>query len=149
MRPFNLAAFALAVSLGGTALAADDKANAADLKAMVGKWKIEKTILSGKDITDVIKDAKFEIMEGGKYTLEFGPEKDAGTFTVDATKKLREMDVKPTGGPLKGKLVKAIYKLDGDTLTMCYDHDAGDRPKAFESKEGTNLLFLVYKREKK
>ena len=148
MRLFNLAAFALAVGLGGTALAADDKANAADLKAMVGKWKIEKAVLSGKDITDVIKDAKFEITDGGKYTLEFGAEKDAGTFTVDASKKPRQLDVKPSAGPLKDKVMKGIYKIDGDSMTICYEHAGGDHPKAFESKEGTNDLLIVYKRMK-
>ena len=140
-----ISAFVMVVLFLGVARADD----AADLKAMVGKWRLDKAEIGGKDITEHLKEMKFEIFAGGKYLAQVGEEKDAGTFTVDAAKKLREMDVKPTGGPLKGKLVKAIYKLDGDTLTMCYDHDAGDRPKAFESKPDTNLLLLVYKREKK
>jgi uncharacterized protein (TIGR03067 family) len=60
------------------------------------------------------------------------------------------MEIKPTGGPAKGKTVKAIYKIDGDALTICYDHnaDAAKHPEKFESKDGTTLLLIAYKRMK-
>ncbi len=146
MRMLLLPAFLFAV-LAPTATG-DDKTDA-DLKAMVGKWKIEKAELSGKDISDAIKEAKFEITAGGKYTLQIGEEKDAGSFTIDPSKKPKEIDVKPTAGPLKDKTMKAIYKLDGDTMTVCYQHDAdGKRPEKFESKDGTTHLLIVYKRMK-
>ncbi|HUR52835.1 MAG TPA: TIGR03067 domain-containing protein [Gemmataceae bacterium] len=131
------------------ALVADDKKPAdADAKAMVGKYGVMKAELGGKDLTEPLKVLKFEITEGGKYTASHGEEIDAGTFTLDPTKTPKTMDVKPTGGPLKGKLVKAIYKLDGDILTICYDHNAGDRPTAFESKPDTTTLLVAYKRAK-
>lgn len=141
----------VAVLFVAGSVGADDKKNEADLKAMVGKWTVEKAEIGGKDITEHLKVLKFEIRDGGKYTAQVGEEKDDGTFTVDAAKKPKEMDVKPNGGPHKGKLVKAIYKLDGDTLTICYDFDAekGKRPEKFESKPDTMLLLVTYKREKK
>ena len=98
---------------------ADDKADA-DLKAMVGKWDIVKAELGGKDVTEHLKAMKFEIAEGGKYTAELGTEKDVGTFTVDVAKAPKAMDIKATGGPDKDKLIKAIYKLDGDAMVVCY-----------------------------
>ena len=125
-------------------------ATATELKALVGKYKIEKVRLGGQDITEHLKEMKFEIKDGGKYTAQVGELVDDATFTVDPAKKPKEMDVKPTGGPQKGKLVKVIYKLDGDTLTMCYDHDKPEnRQSKFESKEGTTVLLITYKREKK
>ena len=46
--------------------------------------------------------------------------------------------------------MKVIYKLDGDTLTMCYDHEKSEnRQTKFESKEGTTVLLITYKRDKK
>jgi uncharacterized protein (TIGR03067 family) len=75
----------------------DEKADA-DLKAMVGKWKLEKAELGGKDAMAMLKDLKFEITGPGKYVAELG-EKDEGTFTVDPSKKPAEMDIKGTGGP--------------------------------------------------
>ena len=59
------------------------------------------------------------------------------------------MDIKGTGGPNKDKTIKAIYKIDGDTMTICYALDAGDRPTKFESKPDTKQFLAVYKREKK
>ena len=149
MRLSRLPAVAVVVALAAAATADDKKPDAAaDLKAMVGKWAVAKAELGGKDLTDHLKVLKFEVRDGGKYTARVGEEVDDGTFTIDPAKEPREMDVKPTGGPLKGKTVRAIYRLDGDTLTICYDHDAGPRPKAFESKPDTPLLLVVYKRAK-
>ena len=125
-----------------------DDAAAADLKALVGKWKLVKAEIGGKDSLALFKELKFEIAEGGKYTLELGV-KDEGTFTVDPSKKPAEMEIKGTDGPTKGKTIKAIYKIDGDTVTICYGLGGGDRPTKFETKEGTKLFLAVYKREKK
>jgi uncharacterized protein (TIGR03067 family) len=144
------AAAALALCLA-VPVFADDKKNEADLKAMVGNWKVEKAELGGKDLTEFLKVLKFEIQDGGKYIAEHGKEKDEGSFTVDASKNPKEMDIKSTGGPNKGKNIKAIYKQDGDTITICYElgSDKGARPEKFESKADTMLLLVTYKREKK
>lgn len=139
---------ALALFVAAPVLA-DEKADA-DLKSMVGKWKVEKAELGGTDITEHLQVLKFEIRAGGKYTAEVGDEKDDGTFTVDPAPSPKHMDVKPTGGPHKGHTVKAIYKLDGDALVICYDFDAegGKRPEKFESRADTKVLLVTYKRVK-
>jgi uncharacterized protein (TIGR03067 family) len=144
-----VALFACCMLLSSTTLGQKSDAEA-ELKALVGKYRVVKAELGGKDLTEALKVLQFDITAPGKYTAQHGEEKDAGTFTVDPAKTPREMDVKGTGGPQKGQLVKAIYKLDGDRLTVCYDHDKpGDRPAKFESKEGTTLLLITYQREKK
>lgn len=140
-------AAALAACLVAPVLA-DDKKNEADLKALVSKWSVEKAELGGKDISDFLKVLKFEIRDKGAYTAQHGEEKDEGAFTVDTSKAPKEMDIKGTGGPNKGKTIKAIYKLDGDALVICYAFDAGERPTKFESKAGTMHLLTTYKRVK-
>ena len=145
-----LALFACCLLLSSAALGnKPDDAAAKDLKALVGKWKLEKAELGGKDILALFKDLKFEIPESGKYKLEFGGQKDEGTFTVDPSKKPAEMDITGVEGANKGKTIKAIYKLDGDTVTICYGLGGGDRPTKFETKEGTMQFLAVYKREQK
>jgi uncharacterized protein (TIGR03067 family) len=130
---------------------AEDKKNEADLKAMVGNWKVEKAELGGKDLTDQLKTLKFEVRDGGKYITQVGEVKDEGAFTVDAAKTPKEVDIKPGGGPNKGKTMKAIYKIDGDSFTVCYEFniETGKRPEKFESKADTTVLLITYKREKK
>jgi uncharacterized protein (TIGR03067 family) len=122
---------------------------AADLKAMTGKWKVEKAEMSGMDATPFVKDFTLEIAEGGKYTVFVGNQKDAGTLHVDPAKKPAEMDIKGTDGPNKGKTIRSIYKLDGNTLIICYELGDGARPTKFETKADSKLLLATYKREKK
>jgi uncharacterized protein (TIGR03067 family) len=128
---------------------ADEKTDA-ELNALVGTWKVEKAELGGQDATVILKDAKLVISAGGKYTLEIGKEKEEGTFTVDLAKTPKQMDITPKDGPNKGKTIKVIYKLDGDTLVACYDlnTEKGARPEKFESKDD-NQFLATYKREKK
>src|SRR5262245_36449973 len=117
-----------ALSVSTTLGQKPDEAAAADLKAMVGKWKVEKAEIGGKDALALVKDLKLEIAEGGKYTVLVGEQKDTGTVTVDPSKKPAEMDIKGAEGPNKGKTIKTIYKIDGDTMTVCYDLGGAARP---------------------
>lgn len=142
---------AVLVPMVALVAAGDDKKAEADLKAMVGKWKVEKAEMGGKDLTDFAKEMQFEIRQGGKYTAKIGDETDEGAFTVDPSKSPKELDVKPTSGPNKGKTVKGIYKIEVDTLTVCYgfEADKAARPTKFDSKDGDKTLLMTYKREKK
>jgi uncharacterized protein (TIGR03067 family) len=63
------------------------------------------------------------------------------TVKFDATKKPKEIDL-AVG---KGKPFLAIYKLGGDTLTLCIG-DQKNRPTEFEAKEGR--VLIEYKRDK-
>lgn len=145
--PFAALALALCFAVHA---AADDKKNEADLKALVGNWAVEKAEFGGKDITAEFKSLKFEIREGGKYTVELGT-KDEGGFTVKTEKSPKEMDITSTDGANKGKTILAVYKLDGNALTVCYnlDPEKPARPEQFESKTGTKTFLVTYKRAKK
>jgi len=145
-----IALFSCCVLLGSSAGAGKpDDAAEKDLKALVGKFRVEKAELGGKDAMPFDKDVKLELVEGGKYKLDLLGQKDEGTFTVDPSKKPAEMDIKGTDGPNKGKTIKTIYKIDGDTVTICYELGGGDRPTRFESKPDTKQFLVVYQREKK
>ena len=143
-----LTLIALWIACGSVTLGQKPDA-AADLKAMVGKWKIEKAEMSGMDATAFVKDVTLEIGEGGKYTVIIRGQKDSGTVTIDPAKKPAEMDIKGAEGPNKGKTIKTIYKLDGDTLVVCYELGGGERPTKFETKANTQQMLATYKREKK
>lgn len=133
-------AVGVAVLTAGFALAADDK------KPLEGKWTIESVTKSGKP-DDGMKGASREHV-GDKYTIT--PAKGSpspateGTFTFDPEKKT--IDMKPASGNFKGKTLLGIYKLDGETLTMAFSEK--DRPKDFESKEGSGVVVAVMKKAK-
>ena len=136
-----LFAVALVVALAPSARA---DAIADDWKALTGTWKIEKATLGGQDMSESLKTFVLTIEEG-KYKLLT----DAGTLAIEPDKKPKAMTIKGTDGPNKGKTFPAIYEIDKDTLTICYDLSGKETPAAFESKSGTKLFLVTYKREKK
>jgi uncharacterized protein (TIGR03067 family) len=143
MRPVLFAVLATALVAPASA---DDKA---DLKALVGTWKMEKADLAGMDLTALFKTATLETTADGKYTVTVNGQKDSGTITLDSAKTPKVMTIKSTEGPNKGKTIPAIYKLDGDALTVCYNLDGKDPPTAFATKPDTQLFLATYKRDKK
>jgi uncharacterized protein (TIGR03067 family) len=42
--------------------------------------------------------------------------------------------------------VQAIYRVVGETLTVCYSHTAAERPTVFDSPKGAHLVLLTFKR---
>src|SRR5262249_7465158 len=134
-----------AIALIGTStLLADEKD---DWKALKGTWSVEKAVLMGNDMTDTFKSVTLT-MDEGKYTATFGETEDKGTLTLDAAAKPKRVSITSTDGPNKGKTIEAIYDVDGDTLKVCYAIEGKDPPKEFELKEGTQTLYVVYKRGK-
>jgi len=58
------------------------------------------------------------------------------------------IDITAPEGEQAGKTSKGIYHLEGDTLKMCYAVPDKDRPKDFESKPGSGLTLVIWKRSK-
>jgi uncharacterized protein (TIGR03067 family) len=57
------------------------------------------------------------------------------------------MDIQGQQGPNKGRTILAIYGMDNEVFTVCYQLARdGLRPTAFESPEGTQILLVRYKR---
>jgi len=126
---------------------ADDKADKEkEYKALKGEWKTEKATMAGSDATATLKDLELSILDDGRYASKLGDQKDEGKFTFDPKAEPKSMVINPDKGQVKE--LKAIYKLDGDTLTVCYDRSGKETPKKFESTAENKLLLVEYKRKK-
>jgi uncharacterized protein (TIGR03067 family) len=116
--------------------------------SVVGEWDGEKAVRGGMERPMPEGGVKVTFTADGKLIFKEGT-KDAaeGTYKVDAKKNPAEIDLTP---PKEEGTLVGIYKLDGDTLTICLsDKNSTDRPTKFESPDGTNVMLITLKRAKK
>jgi len=119
-----------------------------DPPSPIGEWLAESAVDGGKPdppppgtTVTLTKDGKF-LIKAGKDDLE------QMTFTFDAKKDPPEIDIAEPRAGMGAKVMKGIYKIDGDTLLICVTRD-GDRPKMFESPAGSANMLITLKRPKK
>jgi len=125
-------------------LAAAEKAE--ELKLLAGTWKPKEASLGDNKIDMVLLDTVSLVYEAEKYTLTIGDKVEKGTYTIDPAKTLKTMDIFPTEGDNNGKTFLAVYKVEGDKLTICYSLEPSMRPEDFEANSNT-LLVVKFERE--
>jgi uncharacterized protein (TIGR03067 family) len=142
-----LVAWGCAVLLtAGLAMAGDAKDDKAKLQ---GKWTYETEakkleLQFDKDnFTVVITFTKDKKSESATFK---------GTFTIDAQKKPKHIDMKVVEGQgFAGQTSLGIYDIEGDTLKWCANGPGKDkRPAEFPPKEGEvdDILYVKLKRAK-
>jgi uncharacterized protein (TIGR03067 family) len=138
----------LMLVVAGLLVAADAKEDAAkkDQGRLQGTWKVVAATKGGKEAPAERIKAMRLVIEGDKITVKDGTRDEAATYTLAPDQKPAAIDVKP-GRPGQ-KTILGIYQLADDNLKMCWVRE-GDRPKEFASKEGSDAILLVLKREKK
>ena len=127
----------LVLSMAGTGLIADD--------TLDGKWAIVELQRDGKADESMVGATREHV--GDKYTVTPKAGKAiGGTVKLDSAVTPRTMDMMPSEGRYKGKTLQCIYKIDGDTLTICFSEPGKDRPTEFSSKE--NNALVTHKKQK-
>ncbi len=138
----TLAVLLLAGSLSGQGKPATD------LDKLQGTWVPSSAVFDGAEFsTDQLKERLWVIAGDQLSELNKGRRERRATLVVDGAKKPASLDVAYNDGDAKGLMGRAIYKLDGDSLTVCMAVP-GQRPTEFASKRGDGLALLVFKRAK-
>jgi uncharacterized protein (TIGR03067 family) len=121
-----------------------------DLKALEGTWQVESAKMDGQEFSgDDVADSRL-VVQGDRYKQQEKDQvKEDGVIKLDPAQSPKAIDLRIMSGDDKGKTQLGIYKLDGDTLTVCLAK-AGDkdRPKEFATKQGSGVLRIVFKRKK-
>jgi uncharacterized protein (TIGR03067 family) len=147
MYPSLLVGLALAVGAPG---AKDPPAK--DPPSIVGEWVGEKAVAGGKELPVPKGGIGFTFTADGKLTVREGEREkaDTGSYKVDAKKDPAEVDIIPPEDK-KEPTVQGIYKVDGDTLTLCFAKGkaGAGRPSKFEAPEGSDAIVITLKRVKK
>lgn len=135
------------LALGGAPKGVEEAA----LKQLQGGWRLTAQEHGGKrstakeiaGLTLEVAKARFTSREGADV------KEDAELSRLDSKAKPAELDLKIAAGPDKGKVVKGIWKLEGDELTVCIAEPGRGRPAEFQGAEGTGHTLLVFRRAKK
>lgn len=88
----------------------------------------------------VLRDGVYEIFDSGDRLA------DTGDYNVDDTVSPQELDILFVTGPNAGRQMRAIYALEGDRLTVCYDLESDRRPANMEPEQDQLLLCITYAR---
>ena len=108
-----------------------------------GNWTPIKQEIGGKDLPAVVFEKQKLIVIDTIYTFT-AESVDKGILQY----KKGQMDIYGKEGVNTGKHFTAIYKLDNDQLTICYNLKGDSYPLAFETKSKPTLFLSVFKRTK-
>lgn len=124
------------------------QAQSADEKRAMGRWQLVKGIVNGSPVPEnLIHNLKLELSRG-RYKVTGAESPDQGTWKADTTSKPHTLDITGTEGPNKGRTLRGIFEVNGDTLRVCYDLTGKVRPSKFESLKQTATFLAEYRRVK-
>jgi uncharacterized protein (TIGR03067 family) len=120
-------------------------------RPLVGEWVAERATVAGAEQAGKVR-VRYVFRADGTWAV-YGDGRrlpgESQTYTVDARKSPPAIDLSG-GGPGGGRSpgVEGIYKVDGDTLTLCLALGGAGRPTAFESSADAPTMLIVFKRAK-
>jgi len=119
---------------------------------IVGSWKLEKAEFGGMALPAGAIGEELSLtfnQDGSVVATKNGKvEPDGGRFTHDPKKSPAEFDLTETRGGAKEMIIRGIYKIEGEMLTLCMS-PMGERPTKFESPAGGQTIIMTFKKLKK
>jgi uncharacterized protein (TIGR03067 family) len=130
-------------------LAASDKPAKNDKARLQGTWSLVSVEIDKKAVSmDELKEARL-VVSGDHYSFALGKDRLEITYKMEEGKKPKAIDLTVIEGPEKGKTYHGIFKLEGDTYTICRTTEPNkERPTEFATQPGSGLMIVVWKRAK-
>lgn len=122
-----------------------------DKAALQGTWRVVSSESNGEKVpADDLKGLAI-IFRGNAIFVREGTGKEQEKFgmLLDPLRKPKEMDLAFLHAPNKGRLDRAIYDLDGDSLRICIQENKDSpRPTDFTASANSNRWLVVLQRSK-
>ena len=112
-----------------------------------GTWIPTRAELAGATVPPPVLSGMRLTVEGRRYTVQAGGNRDAGVLRLDPAAYPWAMDIIGTDGPNRGKTIPAIFQNDGAELKVCYDLEGIARPEQFKTEPNTRLFLVTYRRQ--
>jgi len=108
-----------------------------------GAWET----VSGKLGTDTIPLPKSRfVIEGEGYTVKTPDGLDEGRIEWGPEAELCQMDMIGTGGTHLGAKIRALVRVRGKVMQLCYAVDGTARPRDFNPGPGSAVVTVRYRR---
>jgi uncharacterized protein (TIGR03067 family) len=126
------------LAFGGALIGGDGKdTNESALKKMQGKWKFTAHVMGDKAAPPEQLEKMTITFTGDKFSVRIGDKVvQAGTNTLDPSKKPGHVDSMVLEGKGKGGTMLGIFEMKGDKMKVCFDPEGKSRPSSFIAKEG-------------
>jgi uncharacterized protein (TIGR03067 family) len=126
-----------------------------DLALLTGTWEVTSYMQDGEEQIGERRKLVITFKADGSYEFDNGVK--GKIVSIDPAKKPKEVDYvqfDSDGDPIpdkdgKPQLERAIYKLEGDTFTDCFNVAGEKRPTEFKSTKENGSTLITYKRVKK
>jgi len=116
-------------------------------KQLVGSWTCATATIDGAPLAAETAKLLTLTMTADRFTTQRGEQVlFDSTYTIDAAKEPKQIDMIGTEGELKGKPALGIYKLEGDRLTLCYTMPGRERPAKFESAPKSGVYLIEWQK---
>ncbi len=107
-----------------------------------GTWNVAGATLGGRELPAAVFANTPLLLDHGRYRFQT----DSGEYRVMPDASPAAMDVVGHKGPNAGKTIPTIFKMQGDTLVICYDLAGAVRPTEFASAAGSRHFLARYVR---
>ncbi len=111
-------------------------------RALAGTWALADAQLGGKEYPLASLNGAALHLTTNAY--EFSG--DSGGYVTVPGAKPAQIDIYGVQGPNAGRVIRAIYRQEGDDMTVCYQLGDGPRPAEFVSPPGSQVFLVHYRR---
>lgn len=144
----TIAAACLALALAAQTPEPSPEAKA-ELAKHQGVWRSVSFRREGKETAEAVVRSITREVEGDRVVWRRDGKSFSGsTIVLDPKADPKTIDVHADGGPGRDKVVRGLYKLEGDRLTLCTADPDQPRPAAFRAEPGDRWTLMVFDREK-
>ena len=118
------------------------------LCGLEGAWIPVAASISGKELLVAELRVKYLVFDGRDYSIidRSNQVVDRGEYLVNDSITPRTIDIVGRDGPNAGRSMLAIFEVQGNQLTVCYDLDGKRRPDDMQVHEDELLLSITYER---